>query len=96
MARMRSPKRQCLLAGVQDKADEKVVFEAFGKVLQPAEVLSPDGGTGLDVNRDNFPAPVLENDVDLDLVPGAVVVHLGPMPGPGELAGYLGAVFALI
>ena len=55
-------------------------------MAQPSEVLCSDCGPRLDLDGDHLPATVLQDEVDFDIVLGVVVVRLGALLRPGELA----------
>jgi hypothetical protein len=71
---------QRLPPGVEHEADDQVVAKASREVLEPAEVLGTDCRGRFDIDRDDLPAPVLDDEVDFDLIFGAVVVELCTLP----------------
>lgn len=70
--------RKGLGAGVEDDASDEVVAEPIGQVTQAAEVFGAHGGRCLNLDSDDATAAVLEHNVDLHPVTGAVVELLGP------------------
>ncbi len=57
-------------------AHERGLLDASHKALM---------GSGLDVQGDDLATAVLQDEIDLDLVPGAVVVEVRALIRPGEL-----------
>lgn len=54
---------------------------------QATKIVGPNCGGRLYVDRDNPAAPILEHNIHLDLVLGAIVVQLDSFLRPSELSG---------
>jgi hypothetical protein len=72
------PEGEGLLPRVQDKADDEVIAESLGQVAQSAEIVPVDRGCCLYLDSYYLALAVLENHVDLYLVPRPVVKELDP------------------
>jgi hypothetical protein len=81
--------RQRLLTGVEDEAGDEAITDVVRQVPQAAEVLGADSCPCLDLHFDDPTVRGLEDDVDLEVVLGAVVVELGALVRPGQLPGDL-------